>query len=132
MKWSRGPAEDEDHVSVEDCPTPATIINQDHRTGQVERSSAEGNENVRESIGKILVAWSDGDDPRARAFKWTLPSAQTAGLCPVPPSRLPFGRVGIDHFCPFQLSKRGNRHVKVSSAYRTKWVGVRPVASMSA
>lgn len=58
------------------------------------------------------------------------PSGTTRGLFhPVPPPRLPFDRVRIDHVGPFQLGKRGNRHLIVAIDYLTKWVEVRPVAS---
>ena len=50
----------------------------------------------------------------------------------VPAPRLPFDRVGIDHVGPFQMSRRGNRHLIVAVDYLTKWVEVKPFASTDA
>ena len=82
-----------------------------------------GKENGCEGIREVLVAGSDGNDPRsvrscAHCQLHEVHPGPARGLFhPVPPPRLPFDRVGIDHIGPFQTTKRGYRHLVVAVDY---------------
>ena len=60
-------------------------------------------------------------------------SGRTRGLFhPVPPPRIPFDCVDVDLVGPFQVTKRGNRHLIFAIDYMTYRIEAPPVASTDA